>query len=78
MKFVGVLASAGQNKSSGNHRVVIHSDGTREFYYYNTVICRADYLFKKFTVDDSYGTVSTKRAVTAYRKYFTSLGYEEY
>ena len=78
MKFVEVLALAGQNKRVGNHRVVINEDGTREFYYYSTVICRADYFFKKFAVDDSYGTVSTKRAVNAYRKYFTEMGYKEY
>ena len=78
MKFVEVLALAGQNKRVGNHRVVVHNDGTREFYYYDTVICRADYFFKKFTLDDSYGTVSTKRAVNAYRKYFTEMGYKEY
>ena len=78
MKTVEVLASAGQNKRSGNHRVVIHSNGIRQFYYYDTVICRADYFFKKFTLDDSYGTVSTKRAVNAYRKYFTEMGFKEY
>ena len=78
MKFVEVLALAGQNKKVGNHRVVIHSDGSREFYYYSTVICRSHDSFKKFTVDDSYGSVSTKRAVNAYKKYFTEMGYKEY
>ena len=77
MKTVEVLASAAQNKRVGNHRVVIHSNGSREFYYYDTVICRADYYFKKFAVDNSYGTVSTTRAVNAYRKYFTAMGYKE-
>lgn len=78
MKVVEVLALADYNKKVGNYSVVIHSDGTREFYYYNTVICRTDDFFKRFAVDDSYGTVSTKRAVNAYRKYFTGIGYKEY
>ena len=78
MKFVAVLALAGQNKRVGNHRVVVHNDGTRDFYYYDTVICTSHDSFKKFKVNNSYGTVSTTRAVNAYRKYFTEMGFKEY
>lgn len=78
LKTVLRLAESAKNLRIGNHNVVIEGDIHR-FKYFENVICMANYKTKKFMVSycGYYDSVSTKRAVSDYRKYFClGLGYE--
>ena len=76
MKTLVELVQSDKGKSKGNHRVEVVGD-ERKFYYYTTVICQANDNNKVFSIDDSYGSKSTKRACNWYHAYFTAFGYEE-
>lgn len=71
MQTVKNLLHAKNNKKMGNHRVEFRKNKfdhqLRIFYYYVTPICTVNDDRGTFTIDDSYGTVSTKRACNAYR-----------
>ena len=78
LKTVLRLVESEKDLRIGNHNVVIEGDIHR-FKYFGSVICMANYKTKKFLV--SYcgyeNSISTKRAVSDYRKYFyLGLGYE--
>jgi hypothetical protein len=73
--FVTTLTNAKKDKKQGNHRVEILGD-IRLYYYFNTVIA-AENGDRKFAVDPSYGTVSTKKSCSLYRSKFLREGYQE-
>lgn len=80
MKTVEKLTKAKRNMKAGNHRVEIVEYGTgavRYYYYYNTIVATEYPAEGNFSIDDSYGTVSTTRVCNAYRKHFEYDGYTE-
>lgn len=78
MKTVENLINSERNKTLGNHHAEIISDEIRHFYYYNTVICKANDKTMEFKVDNGgYNTSSTTRAINSYRKNLLALGYTE-
>lgn len=78
MKTVEKLTNAVQNMKLGNHRVEFTPSGRRKFYYHWTAICTVDDRTMTFVTDDGgWNTISTKRAINAYRRHFESFGYRE-
>lgn len=78
MKTVQNLLNATKDVKKGNHRVkVFPITMNKQFFYYNTMICWVNDNDKTFAIDDSYGTVSTKRACNSYRRELLSMGYTE-
>jgi len=83
MMTVKKLLNACKDRKLGNHRVRIATDMKnavigRAFIYHQTTICMVDDRNKLFIVDDGgWKTQSTKRAINAYRKELSNLGYAE-
>ena len=79
MRTVEQLVESRYDKSLGNHRVYfVNGDTERHFVYFSTTICKVDDTKLQFTVaNGGYYTSSTKRAISAYRREFYSLGYTE-
>ena len=79
MRTVENLINATHNKKLGNHRKEYFEDG-QKYYYYSTVICEVNHTKGTVTLDKSYGTSSTTRAVNAYKREleqrYTTRNYE--
>jgi hypothetical protein len=74
--FVDTLTGAAREKRQGSHRVEF--DGAfRKYYYFWTVIAIEHRAERKFAVDRSYGTSSTKKACYQYVSHFGRNGYDE-
>lgn len=76
MEVVRKLVDSERCRKIGNHRVAVHS-GVRHYKYYSTIIAIEYPDDRLFFIDDSYGTQSTLRACSAYRKKFLARGYTE-
>ncbi|WCS68432.1 hypothetical protein Goe16_02080 [Bacillus phage vB_BsuM-Goe16] len=77
-KFVTTLTASPRNKKVGNHRLEVSPFvNLRRYYYFNTAICTENPVTKTFSIDDSYGTVTTTQNCNQYRQYFLNEGYKE-
>lgn len=67
MQTVKNLIEANNNKKLGNHKKEFYDEG-QKYYYYETVICNVNHVDGTITLDKSYNTPSTTRAVNAYKR----------
>lgn len=79
MKTIEQLLERRNDSKIGNHRVIFVKGFTeRHFVYYDTIICVAEDNKERFMLDNGgYWTASTKRALLAYRRELSILGYTE-
>lgn len=77
MKTIDKLVLADRNLKLNNHRVYFPAVNMRHFIYHSTIICCVNDDVKTIMFDNGgYNTVSTKRAINAYKAYFVNqLGY---
>ena len=71
-----LVEANGRELKKGNHHMERTSNG-REFYLYWTCICKTNDNEKTFSIDNSYGTITTTQATNGYREYFLNNSYNE-
>jgi len=78
MKCINELLKSHCNyKKIGNHRKEREGHITKYYYHY-TPIVTVDSLKRTFKTDNGgWGTISTTRAINAYRRELTSIGFRE-
>lgn len=67
MVTIDKLIKASNNMKLGNHSKEYFQEG-QKYYLYSTCICEVNHIKGTVTLDKSYGSQTTTRAVNAYKR----------